>query len=84
MPDWLAEYRPELWVADPSDDLERYYFGRFRWEDARQEWAAGGNPQPVIQSPRPEQGDSVNTSSMAEGSTRGSPRQSRSSRNEES
>jgi hypothetical protein len=53
MPDWLAEYRPELWSEDPSDDIERYYFGRFRWEDARQEWAAGGNPQPTPPSARP-------------------------------
>lgn len=84
MPDWLAEYRPELWSEDPDDDIERYYFGRFRWQDACDEWAAGGSPQPLIQSPRPVQGDSAYTSSMAERSTRGTPRQSPSSRNEES
>lgn len=84
MPDWLAEYRPELWSLDPSDDVERYYFGRFRWEDAREEWAAGGNPRPYAESPRPVAGASVYTSSMGERSTGGSPRQSRSSRIEES
>ncbi|MGW5210025.1 hypothetical protein ACWEQO_02085 [Streptomyces sp. NPDC004051] len=56
MPDWLAVYRPELWSDDPDDDIERYYFGRFRWKDAQQEWAAGGSPEPKIKSPRPVHG----------------------------
>lgn len=53
MPVWLAEYRPELWSQDPDDDVERYYFGRFRWEDARAVWAAGGTPVPYVEIPRP-------------------------------
>lgn len=44
MPDWLAVYRPELWASDPEDPLQVYYFGRFRWREARQEWARGGRP----------------------------------------
>ena len=84
MPDWLAEYRPELWSEDPDDDLERYYFGRFRWQDACDEWAAGGNPQPLIQSPRPVQGDGVNTSSIPAPLARGSRPTSDPSRIEES
>lgn len=66
MPDWLAEYRPELWTHDPGDDVERYYFGRFRWQDACEEWTAGGSPRPYAESPRPEQGDGVYTSSIPE------------------
>lgn len=65
MPGWLAEYRPELWAADLEDPLEVYYFGRCRWTAARTEWHQGGDPQPKIQSPRPVQRESVNTSAMA-------------------
>lgn len=44
MPDWLAVYRPDLWTSDLEDLLEVYYFGRFRWREACQEWAQGRRP----------------------------------------
>jgi hypothetical protein len=65
MPDWLAEYRPELWVEDLDDPLQVYYFGRFPWTAACEEWLRGGNPQPMIKSPRLVQRGSVNTSSVS-------------------
>jgi hypothetical protein len=52
MPDWLAEYRPELWAEDLDDPLQVHYFGRFPWTAAREEWQQGGDPQPKIQSPQ--------------------------------
>jgi hypothetical protein len=52
MPDWLAEYRPELWAEDLDDPLQVYYFGRCAWLDAREEWQQGGNPQPKIHPPQ--------------------------------
>ncbi|MFF7895963.1 hypothetical protein ACFZDI_29430 [Streptomyces sp. NPDC007907] len=61
MPDWLAEYRPELWAEDLDDPLQVYYFGRCDWQAAREEWQQGGDPQPKIESPRPVQRGSVNT-----------------------
>ncbi len=59
MPDWLAVYRPELWTSDLEDPLEVYYFGRFRWREACQEWALGGQPEPRTESPSPVQGNSA-------------------------
>lgn len=61
MPDWLAEYRPELWADDLDDPLQVYYFGRFPWTAAHEEWQRGGDPQPKIQPPRPVHRDSGNT-----------------------
>ncbi|MCX4541456.1 hypothetical protein [Streptomyces sp. NBC_01565] len=61
MPDWLATYRPQLWTSDLEDPLEVYYFGRFRWREACQEWALGGQPKPSTESPRLRATDSVNT-----------------------
>lgn len=61
MPDWLATYRADLWAGDLEDLLEVYYFGRFRWREARQEWALGGRPEPSTEIPRLRATDSVNT-----------------------
>ncbi|MFF3617721.1 hypothetical protein [Streptomyces sp. NPDC002467] len=66
MPDWLATYRPELWAGDLEDPLEVHYFGRFRWEEACQEWAQGGLPEPRTEFPRPVQTTSVNTTPIRE------------------
>lgn len=62
MPDWLATYRPDLWVADLEDLLEVHYFGRFRWREACQEWALGGRPEPSTEFPSPVPTHGVNTS----------------------
>lgn len=71
MPDWLVEYQPQLWVSDLEDLLEVHYFGRFRWEEARQEWARGGQPEPCTESPRPRGGGSFNTVPISREAPRG-------------
>ncbi|MEV5314256.1 hypothetical protein [Streptomyces sp. NPDC052610] len=77
MPDWLAEYRPELWAEDLDDPLQVYYFGRCDWQAAREEWLHGGAPKPMIKSPRVVQRGSVNTSSIPETAPKGVPPQAR-------
>lgn len=66
MPDWLVEYRPELWADDLDDPLQVYYFGRCRWEEALVEWLSGGTPTPRSKSPRPVAGGSFNTCPISE------------------
>lgn len=75
MPDWLATYRPELWTSDLENPLEVYYFGRFRWREACQVWALGGQPEPSPAFPRPVVGVSVNMIPIREGPGAGVPPQ---------
>ncbi|GAA1528543.1 hypothetical protein GCM10009730_42250 [Streptomyces albidochromogenes] len=56
MPAELVAFNPADWSDDPGDPLQWYYFGRFRWTDARNAWLAGSAPLSKIQNPqtRPE------------------------------
>ncbi|MFE0273785.1 hypothetical protein ACFWZY_16940 [Streptomyces sp. NPDC058992] len=38
MPPELARFNPDDWAEDPGDPVDRYYFGRHRWMEAREAW----------------------------------------------
>jgi hypothetical protein len=68
-PEWDADY-------EPGGHFQRY-LARTEWMDARRRWMNGEDWPPVIESPRPVQRDSGNTTSIPETALKGVPPQVR-------